>query len=90
MVEKKKRGPKKGTTKGKTSSGMVKILQKVFDKLLEERKEIDKKIRVHQKYCKDMGLKLSKRIVKVKGDTGKPKGKPGRKPKVVTPEVKTV
>ena len=69
---KKDKSPKK-----KVNIGLMKVLQKEYDKLNEEKKEIDKKMKVHEKYCKDMGFKLSKRVVK---DTvGKTKGKRGRK-----------
>lgn len=89
---KKKRGPKKGTTKkGKTTNSMMKSLQKVYDRLIEDKKEIDKKMKVHEKYCKEMGYKLSKRIMKIKDEiVGKPKGKRGRtKKEVVVPEGKS-
>ena len=84
-----KRGPKKDKSpKKKMGSGLLKILQKEYDKLNEMKKEIEKKMKVHEKYCKDMGFKLSKRTPK---DTEpKTKGKPGRKKVEKVPvEVKT-
>ena len=95
MVDEKKskRGRKKGTTvKGKKTDDVMMSPQKLYDKLMEEKKEIDKKLKVHIKYCKNMGFKLSKRVMKIKEEIeGKIKGKPGRKKKVVeTPEVKSV
>ena len=93
MKEEKKPKTKKGPKKTKSpekklTSGMLKIVQKEYEKLIKEKKEIDKKIKVHMKYCKDMGFKLSKRVGK---DTEpKTKGKPGRKKVEKVPvEVKT-
>lgn len=76
------------STEKKVTSGMLKILQKEYDKLLIEKREIEKKMKVHEKYCKDMRYKLSKRSPK--NTEVKTKGKPGRKKVEKVPvEVKT-
>jgi hypothetical protein len=79
----KKRGRKKGTrTKEKTNNNVMISPQEMYNVLIEMRKQVDKKIKVHIKYCKDMGFKLSKRSGKSKDEIkGKTKGKPGRKKK---------
>ncbi len=86
----KKRGRKKGTTtKGKTTDSVMKVFQKEYDKLIEEKKKIEKKMKVFEKSGKELGFKLSKRIAKIKDEiVGKTKGKPGRKKKEL-PEVKS-
>lgn len=98
MVEetkpKMKRGRKPGTktTKEKTTNSVMKVFQKEYDKLIEEKKKIDKKMKVYEKSSKELGFKLSKRVVKTTVEIeGKVKEKPGRKKKVVVvPEVKSV
>jgi hypothetical protein len=88
----KKRGRKKGTTtKGKTVDSVMKVFQKEYDKLIEEKRKIEKKMKVFEKSGKELGFKLSKRIGKIKDEVlGKKKGKRGRKKKsVAAPEVKS-
>lgn len=88
----KKRGRKKGTTiKEKKTDSSMNVLQKEYNNLITEKKLIDKKIKVYEKLSKELGFKLSKRVVKIKGKTeDKPKGKRGRKKKsVVVQEAKS-
>jgi hypothetical protein len=87
---KKKRGPQKGTTKGKTTNSVIKFFQKEYNKLIEEKKKIEKKMKVYEKSTKDLGFNLSKRVIKIKEEIeGKPKGRPGRKKKEVMTEGKS-
>jgi hypothetical protein len=87
-----KRGRKPGTKmKEKTTDSVMKVFQKEYDKLIEEKKKIEKKMKVFEKSGKELGFKLSKRIGKIKDEIlGKKKRKPGRKKKAIAvPEVKS-
>jgi hypothetical protein len=81
-----KRGRKKGSTTDKetTTDSVMKVFQKEYDKLIEEKKKIEKKMRVFEKSSKELGFKLSKRVGKTETETGGNTGKKrGRKKKEV-------
>lgn len=80
-----KTGPKKEKApKMKPNVSLIKNLQKEYDQLVKLKKETDKKIKIHETFCKEMGYKLKRRVEKIetKPETGEKTGKKrGRKKK---------